>query len=494
MRHAEYPRLIDLALGTLDGAMRAAIVIAAAVLAVAVPAAPAAEPLPVRWEAGAAVEGGRSPDTAPGANDWSCKPSAEHPRPVVLVHGLGASLGANWQTMSPLLANNGFCVFGLTYGRRDGNPNTGGLTRMEESSGELEAFVDRVLRETGAKQVDLLGHSEGTVMPRWYLSFRGGAAKVKRYVQFTPLWDGTNLALTGDLSDVAGQLGPAFGTIRDGLFAGSCASCPQFVRGSDYLNTVNAAGPAVEGIEYTGIATKYDELVIPYTSGILEAPNVKNFVLQDVCPTDYSEHAAVAWDPVAGQLLLNALDPARARPAPCTLILPSGTPDPPRVGLAAAPNAGNAPGARRCLSRRSSIGPRNIGRIRLGLTRRALLRRARIAPVQRPPRSHRYCVRGRAGRVTAVFSSRSRRARVRLVRTTALGHGNRRVRVRSRAAAFRRAYPNRRRISPGLFRAAPRSRRVLAVRRGRVRFIAVADRGLLRHPRVLRRHLRLVRS
>ena len=473
---------------------RAAISIALA-LALSAPAgAEAAEPLPVRWEASAAVSGGANPDAAPGANDWSCRPTAEHPRPVVLVHGLGATLGANWQTMSPLLANNGFCVFGLTYGRRDGNPNTGGLTRMEESSGELRVFVDRVLRETGAKRVDLLGHSEGTVMPRWYLSFRGGAAKVKRYVQLTPLWDGTNLALTGDLSDVAGRLGPAFGTIRDGLFAGSCASCPQFVRGSDYLDTVNAAGPAIEGIEYTGIATKYDELVIPYTSGILDAPNVTNLVLQDVCPTDYSEHAGVAWDPVAGQLLLNALDPARARAVPCTLVLPSGTPDPPPVGLAAESKADGPDAPRGCLSRRSSIGPRNIGRVRLGLTRRALQRRARIAPARRTPRSLRYCVRGRSGRVTAFFAGRSQSARVRLVRTTALGHGNRRVRVRSRAAAFRRAYPSRRRIAPGLFRAGPRSRRVIAVRRGRVRLIAVAVPGLLRHPRVLRRYLRLARS
>ncbi len=93
--------------------------------------------------------------------------------------------------------------------------------------------------------------------------------------------------------------------------------------------------------------------------------------------------------------------------------------------------------------------------------------------------------------MTAVFSSRSRRGRVRLVTTTARGHGNRRVRVGSSSRRFLAAYPRARRIGRGLYRANPRSPRLFGIRRGRVRFIAVADRRLLRpgKRRALRRYL-----
>src|SRR4051794_39263146 len=47
----------------------------------------------------------------PGANDWSSRPSAAHPAPVVLAHGLFANMTDNCQTMSQLLANHGYCVF-----------------------------------------------------------------------------------------------------------------------------------------------------------------------------------------------------------------------------------------------------------------------------------------------------------------------------------------------------------------------------------------------
>ena len=145
--------------------------------------------------------------------------------------------------------------------------------------------------------------------------------------------------------------------------------------------------------------------------------------------------------------------------------------------------------ARPCLSRRSPVGPRNVGRIRVGFTRRRLLR-LRVRSPRRARRSYRYCVKRSRGRVTAVFASRSRRARVKLVVTTARGHGNRRVRVGSRARKFHRAYPVRVRIGWGLYRTSSRSTRMFGLRRGRVRFIAVGSRSIVGNHRMVRRHLR----
>jgi triacylglycerol lipase len=260
-----------------------------------------------------------APDPSPpGANDFSCRPSAAHPRPVVLVHGLGATMNGNWSYHSPRLKDAGYCVFALTYGvdarTRDWPYSPGGVVRMEQSSQGLAAFVDRVVAATGASQVDLVGHSEGTVMPRWYLERLGGRPKVGRFVALTPLWRGTNFAGAATLRD----LGESFGgsePILD-LVAGFCGSCPQFARGSAYLNDLNADGEAIPGIEHTNIATRYDELVIPYTSGIMRDGGT-NIVLQDVCPLDFSEHVALAFDPVVTQLVLNALDPSHATPVRC---------------------------------------------------------------------------------------------------------------------------------------------------------------------------------
>jgi len=260
----------------------------------------------------------------PGANDFSCKPSAAHPNPVVLVHGLGATMGENWATYSPLLANNGYCVFALTYGLHPGEDFVGGLAPMEQSSAELATFVDRVLAATGAHKVDLVGHSEGTVMPQYYLKFRGGAAKVDKYVAIAPIYHGTTLLGIGALIAALETAYPQFAGPIEKQFARGCGSCTEFLRGSPFLRHLYADGHyAVPGITYTTIMTRYDELVTPYTSGRLPAaPNVTNIVVQNQCPIDFAEHIAVAFDPTVGQDVLNALDPAHARAVPCHLVLP----------------------------------------------------------------------------------------------------------------------------------------------------------------------------
>jgi len=99
-----------------------------------------------------------------GANDWDCKPSLEHPRPVVLVHGTGMSMTDTWDVMAPQLADLGYCVFALNYGgvREILNPNAvhWGITDIASSAEELAMFVDSVKFHTGTTQVDI------SVIPR----------------------------------------------------------------------------------------------------------------------------------------------------------------------------------------------------------------------------------------------------------------------------------------------------------------------------------------
>jgi triacylglycerol esterase/lipase EstA (alpha/beta hydrolase family) len=226
--------------------------------------------------------------------------------------------------MAPLLADNGFCVFALTYGTDGNEPYFGGLEAMEQSSQELGTFVDQVLAATGATKVDLVGHSEGTVMPRYWMEFEGGAAKVEKYVMLTPLWNGTNLLDGGTLEQLSSEFDPAgVAQFNDAVgYTTTCHSCTEFLTGSPFMTDLNDHGTALPGVTYTDIATKYDELVSPYTSGILNAPGVTNIVLQDQCSKDFSEHLTVAFDPTAAQDILNALDPAHAKPVPCVPVIP----------------------------------------------------------------------------------------------------------------------------------------------------------------------------
>lgn len=49
---------------------------------------------------------------------------------------------------------------------------------MAVSAQELSNFVDQVLNATGASKVNIFGHSEGSIVPRYYLKFLDGATKV----------------------------------------------------------------------------------------------------------------------------------------------------------------------------------------------------------------------------------------------------------------------------------------------------------------------------
>ncbi|WP_031176250.1 esterase/lipase family protein [Streptomyces albus] len=247
---------------------------------------------------------------AAGWNDYTCKPSAAHPRPVVLVHGTFGNSVDNWLGLAPYLVKRGYCVFSLDYGQLPGRPFFHGLGPIEKSAEQLSAYVDKVLAATGAGEVDIVGHSQGGMMPRQYLKFHGGAAKVRALIGIAPSNHGTTLSGLAKLADQFPPVGDVVEEIGPALL--------QQKEGSDFLEKLNAGGDTVPGVEYTVIATRFDEVVTPYRTQFLDGPNVRNVRVQDLCPLDVSEHLAVALtDRVAWHETANALDPAHATPTTC---------------------------------------------------------------------------------------------------------------------------------------------------------------------------------
>jgi triacylglycerol esterase/lipase EstA (alpha/beta hydrolase family) len=280
------------------------------------PQAHAQSQLAVNWDyATAAATTYNDPDTPPpGANNFSCSPTATHPYPVILVNGTFANQDENWQAASPLLANHGYCVFTFNYGGTGDFEQTGDIAA---SAGQLAAFVTQVLTATGAAKVDLVGHSQGGMMPRYYLKFLGGAQFVNMLVALAPSNNGTTLDGINTLIAAMGAAGLPVGDLTP-----LCTACTEQEAGSPFLTNLNAGGDTVPGVSYTVIETKDDEVVTPYTSAFLTGPDVTNITVQDQCPLDQADHLELSNDPVALADVLNALDPAQPVAVPCLAVLP----------------------------------------------------------------------------------------------------------------------------------------------------------------------------
>ncbi|MEU7143521.1 alpha/beta fold hydrolase [Nocardia sp. NPDC046473] len=272
-------------------------------------------------------------DLAPqGANDWACKPTAEHPRPVILLHGSWSSALGGFSRLSPQLSQAGYCVFALNYGRPDiagaglVQPWIGAVGPITESARQLAVFVERVLAATGAGQVDMIGHSHGGLVIRQYLKDGGGADpqdpaanKVGKVITFGATNHGTTLLGLGSLA-VA---------VQQHLSSGFLPLLQEFIgpggleqlSGSPYLMQLNADGDTVPGVEYTVIATRYDEVSTPfYATYLTEGPGaiVHNVLLQDGCPLDTSTHNGLPYSPRVATITLRALDPDSTPELACT--------------------------------------------------------------------------------------------------------------------------------------------------------------------------------
>ena len=214
-----------------------------------------------------------------------CVPSPRHPEPVVLVPG--TLVETTWNVVGPALARRGYCVYRFAYRRS-------GTTEIGQSARRLARFIDAVLARTHAKKVSIVGHSQGGMMPRYYIKFLGGAGKVDDLVGLAPSNHGT--------------LNPAIAATPD------CVACSEQLWGSGFLDRLNRGAETVGPVDYTVVETVDDLVLVPYTSAFLRGPRsrVANVTLQYACPLNYVSHLGLPSDPVALQWIENAL----ARPGP----------------------------------------------------------------------------------------------------------------------------------------------------------------------------------
>lgn len=250
-----------------------------------------------------------NPTKAPaGANDPTIDVTDEHPLPVILINGTVETQGLNWSVGAPALANAGYKVYTFNYGNVTSDPNfpVQSLDDIRTSAEELSDEVDRVLAETGAEKVILIGHSQGGgIMPVYYINELGGDEKVSQLIGLAPSNHGTTFNGLAYLTRLP-ILGSLVAAISDAFAPGLF----QQVIGSPFQDEVYGDGDTRPGVRYTTIATANDWIVTPFPRQALDGdPSyVTNIVLQQRYPGLVHGHLNVMLSPQTWAEVLAALE------------------------------------------------------------------------------------------------------------------------------------------------------------------------------------------
>ncbi|MDB4963142.1 MAG: lipase [Myxococcales bacterium] len=110
------------------------------------------------------------------------------PRPVIVVHGYAMNR-ANFVPLAFRLSRAGLGpILGFEYWT---------LGRTAAAARQLGWFVDQVCAATRSPEVDLIGHSMGGVVARYYVTFLGGDGVAKNLVTIGSPHGGTDLSRVG---------------------------------------------------------------------------------------------------------------------------------------------------------------------------------------------------------------------------------------------------------------------------------------------------------
>jgi triacylglycerol esterase/lipase EstA (alpha/beta hydrolase family) len=251
-----------------------------------------------------------------GANLPACRSTVD-PYPVVLVNGTFSVAEDAFGGMAPSLANAGYCVYTFNYGGHNPNDLIQAIGPVANSAQRLASFVQHVKATTGARKVDLVGHSQGGMLIEYYAKVLSGAHNIHSVVALAPSSHGITLEGISALAALFPGALPTVGAL--------CPACTQQLAGSPLITALDAGPITRRGIRYTIIETTNETVVTPVGSSFIAEPGVVNEYAQQFCPFDTVDHVNLPYDNVVIQVVKNALTPSMARPPNCSQQFPYPT-------------------------------------------------------------------------------------------------------------------------------------------------------------------------
>ena len=240
----------------------------------------------------------------------SCPATFTHPgrEPVLLVHGTFTNPEENWSwNYGHALPAAGWDVCTVRLPDR----STGDI----QVSSEYVVHAIREIFDRSGKRVDVLGHSQGGLQPRWALRW----------------WP----SLRTKVDDLVTLGTPSHGTVVADAASVSAIGAPpaawQMRRNAQFIAALNTVDETPGGVSYTSIYTLVDELVQPAVPTPTAAlAGGRNILVQDLCPGRVVEHVGLAYDAAVHDMVIDAFTssgparPARFNRATCLQVAFSG--------------------------------------------------------------------------------------------------------------------------------------------------------------------------
>ncbi|MHB8670353.1 MAG: esterase/lipase family protein, partial [Acidimicrobiales bacterium] len=225
--------------------------------------------------------------------------------PILLIPGTELDPGLNFGWNYELAFNQlgwPYCTITLP----------GHTTDDIQRAGEYIVYALRTMHDLSGRKVDILGYSQGGMVPRWALRF----------------WPDTR-----GLVDAFVALDPSnHGTLDANVVCELPCSAADWQQssGAHFIEALNSGAETFAGISYTVVFSRTDEIVVPNVDSSGSSSlhtgggQVANIAVQEICPNDASEHFAMgSYDPVGYALAVDAFthtgpaDPTRIGTAVC---------------------------------------------------------------------------------------------------------------------------------------------------------------------------------